>query len=590
MAAISYEIIKGKSAIVQGSYKVGSYSVTQAASDNGICDVTAFGITNALEPLVYEEFIANNFIGNLNIFDGGVYPNNIFDFFSNGSYEGTTEGFTKIGGGEVETSQTQTIVFGAGLVSPIVVTDENGNTQEVNSFYGIPTTLSKYELTTTTRTNGRTTRLTTSNFSFLTTSLDGTNVDMATSNVTVAAITTTNTQAIFVPTWKGITESATIHPVRDFVSTEVISFGNDYIATQNQLNILYWSFATRSQALAGFSVGWENKIEVESIEEAIINNEFPLLASKQPQNTTAFTDGKFIGLDTNGLPAIVDGGAKIVQKATVGNNVFSGVLQISGQNEITGAEKTTYASLINLNIANVGIRVPYTSSSIINILTSTDAVYVATTSFEDWGIQDFFVNTTGTYQPESQLVTSQRKLDDGVFLQPVVSAAQSVDIALKINSSQDGGGGYESDAIGQIFKSYTYNEMIAGSTTTERSGSKFTFSKGSYTIAFNGETSSNTFNTTGASTSQWETYNRGNAPMTVLGGKLAGAAIVRQGIYETYGENATGRSTANIPNQINWNDNAQMTGILTLKPYSTKTGVGPDVVSNTVITADVVEN
>ena len=589
--AISFEKIIAKSD-VDGFYQPLSFSVTGVGGGQyDPLEGTLIFISNALEPLVYEAYTANiTYLGGAPFRE--LWPTAVFYTASNGNYTQIINGFSSSFVGDqpnepADYIEVPTTVSTEG-VDQITITGSDGETATANPFtYGREIIIREYELTTETKL-GKTTTSSTSTFAIPTTTNTGTSTNTIPSSSTNSYFTVKN-GTFNNPTWRPKETTALFREVDQVISTVFLNFRNDIIVQPIE-SATDWTFSEFADGVSGNNLNWYNFIPLKEIKTTSSIITFQIFSSLNAVNSTAFSVGNFIG-NENGVPKIVTGKNKIVlQKSNIPENSFT-QLTYDGLFDVVDNVKFRYTRSISRPFANAAIAQSYTSTTQVEIPADPNKYVVTTFLIADWGYNDLGAPTTAEIQHESSLVTENKILQISPFFGQPVTAASAIDIALKINSNQGGGGGYESVARGQIFGSYTYNQMIACSNIAEISGSGFTFSKDSYTVAFGGETSSNIFNTTGVSTSQWEANGQiflGKA--TAIGGKLSGNAVIAQGIYETHHNNESGKIKLNLPSARNWNGEAEISGYISLANYSTTAGLGVNTFLKNPINEEVIDD
>jgi hypothetical protein len=264
---------------------------------------------------------------------------------------------------------------------------------------------------------------------------------------------------------------------------------------------------------------------------------------------TTTTAGASVTNSTNPQTAV--GGSKLatsnalrIVKNTEQQNANEVYATVS-QNAILGTTKQ----------ANIG------NSTVAAAFGSTSSIGITSSGYETGG--PIGTNATQTQSGEFFLDTT-----NGFATQRAaeVIAVHDVTVGVRANSSHAAGGGIEAIGAGQRFSFHTSSVVLPVSTTTQKEGSSFTFFLDSYTAKdSDGETTQSVFNTTGQAQQQWMTIAPTNSAAnsaSVLGGAIAGNAIVGNGNYRTFAAGGEGNSAVIEPLEVTWQAGAATTAWL----------------------------
>jgi hypothetical protein len=266
--------------------------------------------------------------------------------------------------------------------------------------------------------------------------------------------------------------------------------------------------------------------------------------------TTRTTQGAVITNSTN--PQTIVGGSKV---ATTGNGSFTiqNTQQQNAQSQYTTVSiNTRLSSTKQLDLIGQNVVASYESTSSIG---RTSAGYETLISQDD----SFTQTQSGFYEfsAVNQFTTARPARLIGV---------KEITVGVRAESGGAAGGGVDAAGAGNSFYRHTTSVFLPASAVRAQATRSTTWSLNSYTVrdSNEGETVSQ-FGVTGSPQSQWMTVaatQSSVAAATVLGGPIAGRAIIFGGAYSTFADTDESSTEITEPFSVAWSASAATTAWL----------------------------
>jgi hypothetical protein len=159
-----------------------------------------------------------------------------------------------------------------------------------------------------------------------------------------------------------------------------------------------------------------------------------------------------------------------------------------------------------------------------------------------------------------------------------VTAANEITVGVRAVSNGAAGSAIASDGRGQIFYQHTTSVALPAKNVTISEDTTKTFYLNSFTAKDSDGVTEGQFDVVGEAVSQHMRPHIANSfagSATVLGGNLAGEAIINKGRYETFAVVASGQSEVSEPIAVAWSAGAATTAWLPAFRAETVTTDGP---------------